>query len=85
MDELKPSKFKGISKYEQLISHVRDRPGHDKRYAMDTTKIKKELKWTPEETFATGIKKTIEWYLSNKKWCNNIKDGYYNGERLGSI
>lgn len=85
LDELKPSKFKSVSKYEQLISHVRDRPGHDKRYAMDTTKIKKELKWTPDETFTTGIKKTVEWYLSNKKWCNNIKDGTYNCERLGNI
>ena len=85
LDELKPSKFKSISKYEQLISYVRDRPGHDKKYAMDTTKIKKELKWTPDETFTTGIKKTVEWYLSNKRWCNNIKEGIYNGERLGNI
>jgi dTDP-glucose 4,6-dehydratase len=85
LDKLEPSTFKGISKYEQLISFVQDRPGHDKRYAMDITKINKELKWIPDETFITGIKKTVKWYLSNKKWCKNIKDGIYNGERLGNI
>jgi dTDP-glucose 4,6-dehydratase len=85
LDEIKPNKFKNISKYEQLISYVEDRPGHDKRYAIDISKINKHLKWKPEETFQTGIKKTINWYLSNKKWFDKIKAGSYKGERLGRI
>ncbi len=83
LDQLKPSEFKGINKYSQLISHVEDRPGHDKRYSIDSTKIKKELNWIPNETFASGIKKTIHWYLKNKKWCEQIKQDVYRGERLG--
>ena len=83
LDELKPSKFKNISKYEQLISYVKDRPGHDKRYAMNISKIKKELKWKPEETFLTGIKKTINWYLNNEKWLLSTIKNHYKGERLG--
>ena len=85
LDELKPSKFKDIQKYEQLISYVEDRPGHDKRYAIDISKIKKNLKWQPEETFETGIKKTVMWYLDNIKWCNKVKSGNYKGQRLGKI
>ena len=85
LDELRPSNLKNIRKYEQLISYVQDRPGHDKRYAIDISKIKKDLKWRPEETFANGIKKTIIWYLNNIKWCNAVKSGNYKGERLGGI
>ena len=85
LDELKPNKLKNISKYDELISFVEDRPGHDKRYAMDIFKINKELKWKPEETFVTGIKKTIEWYLNNKNWCVKVKDGKYKDERLGKV
>jgi dTDP-glucose 4,6-dehydratase len=85
LDELKPSSFKNIKKYEKLISHVEDRPGHDKRYAIDISKIKKNLKWKPQETFETGIKKTIIWYLNNINWSNKVKSGYYKGERLGRI
>tara|TARA_A100001015_G_scaffold308940_1_gene407437 strand:+ start:1379 stop:2452 length:1074 start_codon:yes stop_codon:yes gene_type:complete len=85
LDELKPSKFKNIKNYEQLISYVEDRPGHDKRYAIDISKIKKNLKWKPEETFVTGIKKTVIWYLDNIKWCNKVKSGKYKGQRLGKI
>ena len=70
LDELAPSKLDGITKYEQLITHVCDRAGHDLRYAIDATKIKNELNWTPTETFATGIKKTVEWYLKNRDWFN---------------
>lgn len=85
LDELKPNKFKKVKKYEQLISYIEDRPGHDKRYAIDISKINKELSWKPEETFQTGIKKTINWYLNNKKWFVKVKDGSYKGQRLGKI
>jgi dTDP-glucose 4,6-dehydratase len=85
LDKLLPSKFEGISKYEQLITYVDDRPGHDKRYAIDSTKISNELDWTPVETFETGIAKTIKWYLENIIWCKQIKDGIYHGERLGVV
>jgi len=82
LDKLVPSKFDGIIKYEQLITHVGDRAGHDTRYAINATKIAKELNWTPDETFTTGIKKTIEWYLDNKSWCDRVKDGSYQARRL---
>ena len=85
LDELSPSKFNGIKKYEQLITFVDDRAGHDFRYAIDATKIANELNWIPNETFKTGIKKTIEWYLKNKIWCDRIKDGSYQGQRLGMV
>jgi dTDP-glucose 4,6-dehydratase len=85
LDELVPSKLDGIDQYEQLITYVGDRAGHDVRYAIDATKIDKELNWTPDETFATGIKKTVEWYLENTVWCDRVKDGSYQGERLGVI
>lgn len=85
LDELSPSKFNGIKKYEQLITFVDDRAGHDFRYAIDATKIANELNWIPNETFKTGIKKTVEWYLKNKIWCDRIKDGGYQGQRLGLV
>ena len=85
LDELSPSKIEGVDKYEQLITYVTDRAGHDVRYAIDATKIANELGWTPDETFQTGIKKTVEWYLSNQVWCDRVKDGSYQGERLGVI
>lgn len=85
LDELSPSKIDGIDKYEQLIVYVADRVGHDIRYAIDATKIANELSWTPDETFATGIRKTVEWYLENSIWCERVKDGTYQGERLGVI
>jgi len=85
MDELVPCDIDGIDKYEQLITYVDDRSGHDVRYAIDATKIANTLKWTPNETFATGIKKTIKWYLENTVWCDRVKDGSYQGERLGVI
>ena len=74
LDKFHPSKIKGVSKYEQLINFVNDRPGHDQKYAIDATKIKKKLKWKPEETFETGIKKTVKWYLQNKSWHDKIKN-----------
>ena len=83
LDDLVPSKIDGISEYKQLITNVEDRAGHDLRYAIDATKITKELSWKPDETFASGIKKTVEWYLENRNWCDRVKDGSYKGERLG--
>jgi len=85
LDELVPSQLDGIKQYEQLIVYVGDRAGHDVRYAIDATKIDDELNWTPDETFATGIKKTVKWYLENTIWCGRVKDGSYQGERLGVI
>ena len=85
LDELVPSKLNGIAKYEQLIIYVGDRAGHDVRYAIDATKIANELNWMPDETFATGIRKTVQWYLENTVWCDRVKDGSYQGERLGVI
>lgn len=85
LDELAPSKIDGIGKYEQLITYVGDRAGHDVRYAIDATKISEELNWTPDETFSTGIKKTVEWYLENTAWCDRVRDGSYQGERLGVV
>tara|TARA_B100000214_G_C23925850_1_gene608337 strand:+ start:61 stop:1131 length:1071 start_codon:yes stop_codon:yes gene_type:complete len=69
LDELSPCKLKNISKYEELITFVDDRPGHDTRYAIDASKIEKDLGWTPNENFSSGIKKTVEWYLQNIEWC----------------
>lgn len=69
--------------YAEQITYVQDRPGHDRRYAIDSSKMQKELGWTPIETFETGLKKTIQWYLDNQEWCRNVQDGSYQGERLG--
>ncbi len=70
--------------HEQLITYVSDRPGHDVRYAIDADKINQQLGWTPEETFESGIEKTIQWYLDNQQWCQNVQDGSYQRERLGT-
>lgn len=83
LDELVPEK-KPYAGYESLITHVKDRPGHDLRYAIDPSKIKNELGWVPEETFETGIKKTIIWYLNNETWWKRVLDGSYQLERLGA-
>jgi dTDP-glucose 4,6-dehydratase len=83
LDELKPEKPAGISHYRDLITYVKDRPGHDLRYAIDASKIAKELGWTPKETFETGLKLTVQWYLDNLEWCKHIQDGSYRRERLG--
>ena len=74
-----------ISGYSSLITFVTDRPGHDLRYAIDASKIERELGWVPEETFESGIRKTVEWYLANEAWWQRVQDGSYQGERLGSI
>ena len=85
LDKLVPSKLEGIDKYDQLITYVDDRTGHDVRYAIDASKISDELNWVPNETFATGIKKTVQWYLDNTSWCDRVKDGSYQGKRLGVL
>lgn len=77
LEELVPNKPAGIEKYEDLIRFVKDRPGHDVRYAIDASKIEKELGWTPQETFDSGLKKTVAWYLDNKNWWQAILDGSY--------
>lgn len=74
-----------ITSYKELITYVKDRPGHDMRYAIDASKIQRELGWTPQETFESGIRKTIQWYLDNQAWCKHVQDGSYQRERLGSI
>lgn len=81
LNELKPQ-VNGQT-YESLITFVKDRPGHDLRYAIDATKIQNELGWTPTETFETGIRKTVQWYLNNLDWCHRVQDGSYQRERLG--
>ena len=69
--------------FHDLITYVTDRPGHDLRYAIDASKMQKELGWLPEETFETGIRKTVEWYLINREWARHVQDGSYQRERLG--
>ncbi|MFY1026843.1 dTDP-glucose 4,6-dehydratase [Actinobacillus seminis] len=77
LEDLAPDKPAGVTKYEDLITYVTDRPGHDVRYAIDATKISNELGWKPQETFETGIRKTVEWYLNNQKWWRQVLDGSY--------
>jgi len=82
LEELASNKPEGINHYRDLITHVTDRPGHDMRYAIDASKIQRELGWVPQETFETGLRKTVQWYLENQDWCNSTKEKY-NQERLG--
>ncbi len=83
LEELCPQKPAGVANYRDLITYVTDRPGHDMRYAIDAAKIADELGWHPEETFESGIRKTVEWYLNNETWWRRVQDGSYAGERLG--
>ncbi len=83
LDELLPKK--SGKPYASLITFVQDRPGHDKRYAIDASKIKDELAWTPRETLESGLKKTVGWYLDNPVWCRRVQDGSYRRERLGLV
>ena len=78
-------KLNGLNSFSDLISFVKDRPGHDVRYAIDASKIEKEIKWTPKEGFDSGIKKTISWYLNNKEWCRSVQNGNYKFTRQGEI
>ena len=81
LDELMPKD----APYAEQITYVTDRPGHDRRYAIDATKMSKELNWWPEETFETGLRKTVQWYLDNQIWSQRVQDGSYKRERLGVI
>jgi dTDP-glucose 4,6-dehydratase len=81
LDDLAPSRT--IGSRESLIAFVTDRPGHDLRYAIDPARICSELGWQPQETFATGLRKTVQWYLDNRAWWQAIRDNVYGGERLG--
>lgn len=85
LEELAPQKPAGIARYEDLITYVQDRPGHDLRYAIDASKIERELGWVPEETFESGLRKTVQWYLDNLDWCRRVQDGSYQGQRLGAL
>ena len=80
LDKLKPS---GRGSYRELISYVKDRPGHDRRYAIDSQKIYEELDWKPKESFSTGIKTTIKWYINNESWWRDIQKSNYSQKRLG--
>jgi dTDP-glucose 4,6-dehydratase len=83
LEELAPNKHSGIGKYQDLITFVKDRPGHDARYAIDASKIERELGWIPEETFDSGLRKTVQWYLDNTAWWERVLSGEYRLERLG--
>ncbi|USE68109.1 dTDP-glucose 4,6-dehydratase [Pseudoalteromonas maricaloris] len=83
LEELVPNKPEGIANYKDLITFVKDRPGHDVRYAIDATKMQQELNWVPKETFETGMRKTVEWYLANTSWWQRVLSGDYKLDRIG--
>lgn len=83
LEELVPNKPNGVAAYRDLITYVKDRPGHDVRYAIDASKIADELGWKPEETFTSGMRKTVQWYLANESWWQRVLNGDYKLDRLG--
>lgn len=83
LEEMVPNKPKAIAQYRDLITFVKDRPGHDARYAIDASKIEHELSWTPQETFSSGLRKTVKWYLDNPEWWQRILNNNYLLERIG--
>ena len=85
LDKLIPNDKYDIKSYKDLIEFVEDRPGHDKRYAIDASKISKQLNYNPEESFESGLTKTIKWFLDNQDWCQDVLNSCYHGERLGLI
>ena len=85
LEELAPNKPEGVTAYKELVTFVSDRPGHDHRYAIDASKMASELGWQPEETFASGLRKTVQWYLANRQWCQHVQDGSYQRQRLGAL
>lgn len=92
LDELAPAAARHLTaadgspltSYSDLLTHVADRPGHDRRYAIDASKIQQQLNWVPAETFESGLRKTVQWYLDNQAWCQRVQDGSYQRERLGA-
>ena len=84
LEELVPEKVSGVEDYRDLIIFVKDRPGHDTRYAIDASKIERELCWVPEETFETGLRKTVQWYLDNTEWWGRVLSEEYRLDRLGN-
>jgi len=84
LEEMVPEKPAGIEKYRDLITFVKDRPGHDVRYAINASKIKDTLGWVPQESFESGIRKTVRWYLDNKQWWERVLSGDYQLDRLGT-
>ncbi len=85
LEELSPKKPQGVKSYHDLITFVKDRPGHDVRYAIDASKIQKKLGWVPEETFETGLRKTVKWYIDNPEWWKRVLSGAYRLERIGKL
>ena len=83
LEELAPKKPQHVRYYSDLVTFVEDRPGHDLRYAISARKVQRELGWLPQETFYSGIRKTVTWYLANAAWCQRVQDGSYRRERLG--
>jgi len=83
LDKLISNKLNGMASFSELITYVKDRPGHDVRYAINANKINRDLGWKPKESFESGILKTVQWYLTNNDWCENIQNGSYKLERLG--
>jgi len=83
LEELHPQKPEGVAQYKDLITFVKDRPGHDLRYAIDASKIESDLGWKPQETFETGLRKTVQWYLENRDWWQRVLDGDYRLDRIG--
>ena len=83
LEELAPQKPPGVARYADLITFVPDRPGHDQRYAIDASKIQRELGWQPQETFASGLRKTVAWYLAHRNWCDRVLANTYSRQRLG--
>ena len=85
LEELAPVKPELVNRFEDLIEFVTDRPGHDVRYAIDAGKVERELGWVPSESFETGLRKTVQWYLDNLDWCEDIQSGSYQRQRLGQL
>ena len=83
LDEKVDAHPENVSSFDELIEFVTDRPGHDQRYAIDAAKIERDLGWKPQESFESGLEKTVDWYLNNREWCERVRDGSYQGERLG--
>ena len=77
LEQLAPNKPAGVTNYSDLITYVADRPGHDLRYAIDASKIQRELGWQPQETFNSGLLKTVEWFINNSTWVENVSSGAY--------